>query len=606
MKTPSLWRGNIFKKGGNRVLQYPINAYPENIAVDGVSGFKISYNFKGDKLSYTTYRIVNYDTGVVTSHYVQHSSMYNNDRVVSATINLTNGSDYVWQVALSQNQESPGSDPIYDIPVLSGAVASSQQSASTSIIIEKGITSIYEWWGNNDLQECSKDGSIVAYGMVMQIGNERRLIERYRRSTGEVLLESPFSSAIQSGATYRIYSNYIISPQYYFKCRTAPTIDMSSSHILTHSDNDFLGMGEYSQAENVMIKYYNLDLYWANNSFFYNYNQNKSKKIASTGNIYSQRLKYEFADYLYHDNLNSDGNDYYKVVCTVTTQDNAVVSDDYVITVPESAGEGSVTYGDTFGTTENTFVNIPAYLHMYHSGGNLVTYRKDLDTGEEVCLGDTRSSVKDYTASTHGNYLYTFIGFENTDTEYAGVGAFIPGAYLEKEVHTNDNGYYITELIEYDPTSGSSVESREHYDNRPHYHVGDTWHFMGEINDSTITQNRNTIFHVGAAKYGVSSNADTNYMSGALSAMIGYVDCATKEYKDDITLVQAWRKFITQNRPFMLKSQKGDVWIVEITDSPTTNYQEDYYKVPTTFSFSWAECCNIRDIVVKNLISDNL
>jgi hypothetical protein len=78
--------------------------------------------------------------------------------------------------------------------------------------------------------------------------------------------------------------------------------------------------------------------------------------------------------------------------------------------------------------------------------------------------------------------------------------------------------------------------------------------------------------------------------------MIGYVNCAERKYIDDIALVQAWRKFITSKNPFLLKSQKGDVWVVEITENPSTTYDESHSSIPTTFSFSWAEICNVNDI----------
>jgi hypothetical protein len=82
--------------------------------------------------------------------------------------------------------------------------------------------------------------------------------------------------------------------------------------------------------------------------------------------------------------------------------------------------------------------------------------------------------------------------------------------------------------------------------------------------------------------------------------MIGNINCTTKEYTDDIAVVKAWRKFITQPKPFLLKTQKGDVLVVNITDNPQTEYQENYYKIPTRFTFSWAEICSVNDINVKD------
>jgi hypothetical protein len=87
-------------------------------------------------------------------------------------------------------------------------------------------------------------------------------------------------------------------------------------------------------------------------------------------------------------------------------------------------------------------------------------------------------------------------------------------------------------------------------------------------------------------------------MSGTLSAMSGYVDCTTHKYVEDIDLIRAWREFITRPTIYMLKSQKGDVWIVNITDAPTTTYEENQKDIPTTFSFNWAECCSVNDIKI--------
>jgi hypothetical protein len=48
----------------------------------------------------------------------------------------------------------------------------------------------------------------------------------------------------------------------------------------------------------------------------------------------------------------------------------------------------------------------------------------------------------------------------------------------------------------------------------------------------------------------------------------------------------------------MLKTQKGDVLVVGVVDNPTTTYSESIKEIPTTFSFSWVELCDISDIKV--------
>lgn len=88
-------------------------------------------------------------------------------------------------------------------------------------------------------------------------------------------------------------------------------------------------------------------------------------------------------------------------------------------------------------------------------------------------------------------------------------------------------------------------------------------------------------------------------MTGTLSGYVGYFSCCDHEYHDEISVVKAWREFISAPHPFLLKSQKGDVWVVNIVENPTVEYQEDYYKIPTRFTFSWAECANINDVSLE-------
>ena len=121
------------------------------------------------------------------------------------------------------------------------------------------------------------------------------------------------------------------------------------------------------------------------------------------------------------------------------------------------------------------------------------------------------------------------------------------------------------------------------------YTVLDTWRIIGEIQNTTITQNMSKFLHIGTSRYPVLSQAETNYASGTLSAMLGVLKCPDMKWIDDIELVEKWRKFITGDNRFLLKSQKGDIWIIVVTESPFTEYDESYYKVPTTFTFSWAE-----------------
>lgn len=564
------------------MIQQPLHATPENYAVANGAYFK--FTFAGDMMSYCTYKVFDYNTGlpVTTDFYKYSTSTYNGDDVETTLIDLPNGKDCIWQVALAQHTQGDIIEPIYDMSVLSGTLS---EISGTSLTVEKDISSIYEWWsdGQNRIP-CYYEGgenNILAYGMIIKIGSESRLITSYNPETGILQIENSFNQTVVSGTRYKIYSNYVISPQYFFKTRTKPIIDLSQTEFVSYLQNAIWCRANYSQAENSLIKYCYFELYWANHSTF-NIHIGKVKKIAQSPKIYSQNAVYYFENIYRHD-TEHDYNDYYKIVCNVVTQDDYVTSSEYVIERPISSGNGRCTINCEIQNDSSVYVVGMASSIGESSGRTLnrMILRENMDTGETVCI----NGYYDYTASTKGNYKYTVLGFESSNTTYGVIGSYVPNAVMEKEVNINLGGYYIMDL-----------NHNQTYRGQEYYTVGDVWHFVGDINDTTITQNRDTILHVGAAQYPITSNTDTNYMNGTLSAMIGYVNCETKEYVDNITLVNAWRKFITQDKIYLLKSQKGDVWVVNIVDNPETTYQENYYRIPTTFSFSWAECCHINDI----------
>ena len=46
--------------------------------------------------------------------------------------------------------------------------------------------------------------------------------------------------------------------------------------------------------------------------------------------------------------------------------------------------------------------------------------------------------------------------------------------------------------------------------------------------------------------------------------------------------------------------------MVNIIESPKVEYQEDYYKIPTRFTFSWAECGDVNDYIIGRANGDTL
>ena len=90
-------------------------------------------------------------------------------------------------------------------------------------------------------------------------------------------------------------------------------------------------------------------------------------------------------------------------------------------------------------------------------------------------------------------------------------------------------------------------------------------------------------------------------MSSTFTGSLVQADCLSEtKWRDDIGLVNAWRDFITRDTIYLLRSQKGDVWVVNVVDNPTTTYEEGTPQISTSVSFNWAECANINDITIAS------
>lgn len=246
----------------------------------------------------------------------------------------------------------------------------------------------------------------------------------------------------------------------------------------------------------------------------------------------------------------------------------ADVVDDYIMTLIAEAGEG--------WTDEQLLALDSEGLEM---DGMLIN-SLIADIGETA---EYSSEAMHYTGSTGA--------LAQAETAYADAASGeIAEAIITDRFDINEYGYTITAITDTDKKA----------DGKPFYLIGDTYKFMVDIDGTTVTQNLDNVLHVGYGKYSSKTSTNVNYASGTVSAYLGQVYCngSQVKYEDTIKIVRKWREFITQDCQFILKSQKGDVWLVNIIENPTTEYEEDVAVLPTKFTFSWAECGSIDDILI--------
>ena len=146
-----------------------------------------------------------------------------------------------------------------------------------------------------------------------------------------------------------------------------------------------------------------------------------------------------------------------------------------------------------------------------------------------------------------------------------------------------DNGHFVVYDGSYKSTIAQFVCSKTPYK------VGDTWRFYAAIDSGEIASNLNRNVHVGTSTYPTISGTNNKYQSGTFTTDLVTLECSTDQIYDNIEKVNKWLRFITDDCLYILKSDKGDVWIIAISDNPSRSYDESVDDIITKVSYSWTE-----------------
>lgn len=576
------------------VIQYPTNVYPSNSTFDPTvsdENSRITFTFNGDILSAVYFKVYDYNTDdeALESAYARSGLApicYNGEKLELAygtlAAGLLAGHEYVMQMMLSQ-YTADGNTPIYDMPILRGVVNSAQSAASQSVVmVEKDITTIYPWrFEDGEYLPTYDSLNRLISGMVIQIEGERRFIVKYQpdvAGVGMITLDSPFSFTVTAGMSYQIYSNFLITPQYYFKCRTTPTLTAT----MESDPSGIRCIGTYSQSEGSLIKSWQMTLLSPN-----------TRIVAQKSPvIYSQKIDWKFTDFLDPTELTSDTRR--GITVDVITQDDISISttvyEDRLAPIEQGISSAMVV---DLGYA--IYIPFQFYPGLDVRRGAMI-YRTNIDTLETLFLGIARENFYDYTASFGSRYKYTLIAFSYTEF-------FIP--YETEVITPKSSGYMLIPLEsanrEY---NGKSIYFTPRNGSRPSF--DSIFVFNVDISNLTVTQNRDRVMHVGNGVYPTVTSTDVNYMSGDFSSLLNNYDCSTGFVnKDDMSKISLWRSVIVQSNPFILKSPRGDIWVVNVIDNPTTEYEEGSVTPTTRVNFAWAECCKVEDICVVCFWDDN-
>ena len=586
---------------------------------------------------------------------------YNNEQISIPNIfsALSNGR-YILQLMMTQTRTmitnyslSPQYSRVnvHDRYVSRGKTAASYAS-TTEIQIEDNIKVIYEWNKNQDvyspsvIEETTDSPSftIRAAEIVMHIGNEVVPITSYNATTGVATLANALQHTYPTGTDYQLYANYFISDLYYFEVAKQP--DLLATEIDEQLNEVWVDWGAYGGTFK--------GVYWRGNDYYFTQSGTAIKyftydlcKVDEDGNewgiyksdkIFSQDVRFDFVDD--YDSMELSG---YHYMGTVATYDelpaDANVNDVYLnlwnetyYVKTESDWEELEECGGNYlsrkyhiklnfemqngmhgdrtievvsperGSSERVpngyyseLDNDNNWIKINLSGGHVTgamkfrVYRVHENAGEyytnpykELIADINALYFTDYIAGNHENYRYMIVPYDTVTGT-----AFDP---IVTDTIVNDfYGYTITALKD----TGKTVYGK------PLYVVGDNWKIMAEIEDTDNTQNLNRVLHVGNGRYASVTSTENNYITGSLTAELGRIFCADKVFKNDAAVMAEWRDFISQDCPFILRNQKGDVWLVRVTDGGSIKYGEEGRQIDSTVTFSWAECGSIYDYLIQ-------
>ena len=551
------------------MIRTPINVYPQNIAVDIMTNPRFSFTFSGNRLigneiyiydcytekpvGYSENQDGNY-TFVYWFGVYDKSKIYNNE-VYSTTLQsldilTTNGRNYKWGVRIFHD--------VFDVVLLTGKIRQ-DSTENNAIYVSKGLD------GDFGIKKPTIYNDTEIGCQYVQIEYERHKIIEIDNSDENytiLYLDEPFTKQPKVSDSYKIITNYIHSPFYYFKARSIPVVE---AKIEVGTDGLLKCTGTYIQAEDVPVKKYKWQLYKTVDD--------KDVFITESKYIFNASLEYTFYQHLEQDCT-------YKAKLIVVNQDNTVaeqMSESITITYNESILKNvEVTYNEKNNTFE-LYIQSNSTINTYN------IFRKKNNENEIRYIGNGygyECRFNDYLISAENIYTYYIIPYSEER------GLTEPYVYVT----------YPIDVESWTLTSLSNLNQNNLKYN--FYSAVETWQIKLDVQNSDIVNNLNREIHVGAGKYPKVSMNDVNYMTGGFSGLVSSINCSNDENKivDNIEKVEKWRKFITGNNPFLIKSPKGDLWFAHISDNPTTKYDDVSYL--TIISVSFTQTDDIENIII--------
>lgn len=126
--------------------------------------------------------------------------------------------------------------------------------------------------------------------------------------------------------------------------------------------------------------------------------------------------------------------------------------------------------------------------------------------------------------------------------------------------------------------------------------------FKFELNLSTDPMSNNAVVSVlqNFTKYPTVQYGTSNYWSGGLSALCGYVSCSDGSYIQTPNMIDELKKLTSDTRRKFLKDIDGNVWEVKITSPVSITSEDSLLQSVKTAKISWTEVGEVSGISIIN------
>lgn len=219
--------------------------------------------------------------------------------------------------------------------------------------------------------------------------------------------------------------------------------------------------------------------------------------------------------------------------------------------------------------------NINGYQLRRKKSGDLHT------TYVTTITENTKSRVIDYMTTNNSGYTYYLYPILTTDTKKDAVSPLV-----SDEVFT-DWDYW--SLLVVDETEEENV-----------FHLNKMFKF--ELNFESEDMSNNAIISVtpNFTPYPTVQYAPSNYWSGGLSSLCGYVSTIDCEYVQTPNMIKELKSLTSDTRRKFLKDIEGNIFEVKITAPISLHNEDNIREQPKTLKLQWTEVGSTDGISIVN------